>query len=177
MSTTTTLLPTANGDEIAISAQYPSSGSHYDKVDEGSSYDGDSTRVYQSSATPYRDLYVFEDLPSGVGSIVSVAVKIICRQLAGTGGYYKTAIKTNGTVYDGTQITSTTTYTEYSTVYTTNPYTGNPWTISEVNALQAGVVLKSNGSNGTACTSVYVEVVWNPPTALGNVGIGSPLIF
>jgi len=83
-------------------------------------------------------------------------------------------IKTNSVVYDtsATPITLGTTWTDYSTVYNTNPQTTAAWTWDEVNALQAGVALRQpktsgGGTRESDCTMVWVVVdytVVTPPT-------------
>jgi len=76
--------------------------------------------------------------------------------------YAKAAIKTNGTVYTGSEETVGTSFTTNSYQWTTNPDTGSAWTWDEIDALQAGVELKSGGAIDTAaCTQVYVEVAYN----------------
>ena len=62
-------------------------------------------------------------------------------------------------------------YLTFSKVWTNNPNTEQPWTWDEINALQAGVALLSEGPNyQSRCTQLYVEVEYTP------VGIARPLV-
>ena len=69
----------------------------------------------------------------------------------------RTYIKTNGTEYSGDWNSLTTTYTDYSQTYTTNPQTLSGWTWDEINNLQAGVSFQ-NATGGARATQVWVEV-------------------
>jgi len=175
MPEVTTLVPTGTGDENGIISQSPSSGSHWDKVDDGPTHDGADTRIYQFSVTPYRDLYLLGDLPADAGTIESITVNVVVKKGGGT-CYSWTSIKTGGTVVDGDQVSPTTAWLVYSTVYTTNPVTGLPWTVDDINSLQAGVKLRGADAYSVTCTAVYVDVTWNHRVN-GGAGIGSPFIF
>lgn len=67
----------------------------------------------------------------------------------------------------GTTVALTTTWTEYSQTWNTNPVTGYAWTLAEINLLQIGVGLTSwdlDGS-GAQCTQEYVVVTYTSNTA------------
>ena len=140
-----TLRPNAAGDETNFPLQYPSTGAHWDKVDETSA-DEESTIIYinGSSGNPYyRDLFNIQNHSAGSGAINSVTVYARVKKL-----YYTTyaylAIKTNGTVYESDLKTITTGYPTYpfttlSYQWTTNPSTGSAWTWAQIDALQAGI--------------------------------------
>ena len=143
-SQTIIIRPEAVGDETNISSQQPSSGSHYDKVDEETP-DESSTYVAEGGASiDHRDLYVLEDL-SLAGTINWIKVWMRIGNTSGGGGYAKTAIKTEGSAYEGTPIQSPASWTNYDTQYTTNPQTGVAWTWDDINDLQAGVSLRGGG--------------------------------
>jgi len=78
----------------------------------------------------------------------------------------RAAIKTYGTVYNGTEETITSSnFTTKSYQWTTNPNTGQPWTASEITALQIGVELKTGSRRDfAAATQVYVEVNYTSVT-------------
>jgi len=173
MATTTTLRPNAEGDLLQADIVYPSTPStHYDKVDEETS-DADATYVGKSDTTDvgyYTDLYNLPDgqIPSG-STVNSVAVYIVVRNVVSGVGGYRTTIKTNGVVYNGTAYSPAgTTWYTYSTNYTTNPNTGVAWTIAQVDALQIGVQLIGEyyASSDTylygRCTQVYVVIDYTP---------------
>jgi len=165
-STTEILRPNAEGDTTEISSVYPTGTSHWQAVDEESS-DGDSTYVYTSStASSYQtDVY---NLPDHTGSGTINGVTVYFRFKTYTYGYTaygRAAIKTYGTIYNGT--TESTTSNFYSTrsyTWTTNPYTGASWTWTEIDSLQAGLGTRiSNAASSSRCTQVYVQVNYVPP--------------
>jgi len=143
------LRPTAAGDETNIASQCPDETYHWDKVDEASP-DDNTTYVATSNVAYERDLYTLEDV-SQSGAINWI--KIWARGAA-VSGAIRTAIKTGGTAYDGSDNSiSGSTWTDCSTQYTTNPQAGGAWTWTQLNALQAGVSIAA-----AWCTQVYVEV-------------------
>lgn len=176
--TTAYIRPTAAGDETSIASQLPDSGAHWDKVDEATA-DGDTTKVFAVGTVYQRDLYNLAN-PELSGTINWIKAWIVCKELYT--GFAKTAIKTGETVYDGSEQALTTSYANYSTQYTTNPKTGVAWTWDDLDALQAGVSLKTNGEKGDAanCTQVFVEIDytvvtgWQGIIRLGNQEITNP---
>ena len=48
--------------------------------------------------------------------------------------------------------------TTFSEQWDTNPYTGSAWTWEEIDALEIGVALRSDGFNWANCTQTYAEV-------------------
>jgi hypothetical protein len=74
--------------------------------------------------------------------------------------YARVAVKTHDTVYSGDEeSTSGDIFVSASYQWIKNPFTGSDWTWDEIDALQAGVELKTDDSGLTAaCTQVYVVV-------------------
>ncbi len=170
---TETLRPDATGDETNIASQLPDLGAHWDKVAEETA-DGDSTYVYTNSSVWQEDLYNIADHSTGVSTINYVKVYMECRAEASptqTSAYIH--IKTNGTEYNGSEATITTSYATYSYQWDTNPQTLTNWTWDEIDALQIGVGLRepTSGQN-TNCTQVYVEVNYEAPLLSGSVPTG-----
>lgn len=162
----TTLRPNGAGDEAALTV-YPS-GANYLAVDEVVT-DENTTFVYAPTPDAYlRDLYGLET--SGLtNTIVSVVVTNRANFVLNSGsatGVLKTAVKTHGVVYLGSETPLTSSYTNISTTYTVNPNTSAAWTWSEVNALQAGVSMKAISVGECVfqlhCTQVYVTVNFSP---------------
>ena len=159
------LSPTANGDEITIDNQYPSSGDHYDKVDDIWNNPDIGTFIQHTSTSTWgRDLYVIQDPIVNTGSIDSITIYL--RTFLGDGAdydYAKPSLKTNGSVVDGNLISSKEGIWAYhSQTWTTNPVTGSNWTWSDINNLQIGVSLKrGTGSINTRCSQVYVKVLYS----------------
>jgi len=157
--TTLYLRPTAAGDETNLTpygATY-----NWDCVDETPADDW-TTNVCTNYTVDYkRDLYNFEDTAQ-TGTINWIKVWMRGSSNATNLGRGKTAIKTEGTVYDGAEnVLSMAGWANFSTQYTTNPSTGLAWTWTQLNALQAGVSLKGfwqPPATYAYCTQVYVEV-------------------
>jgi len=85
--------------------------------------------------------------------------------------YARAVVKSGTTVDQGTEeSTGSDTFVLKSKQWTTNPATGQPWTWSEIDALQVGVELKADTSDVTsACTQVYIEVNYSTYYTNGTV--------
>ncbi len=168
---TQTLRPNAAGDMTTIKNQYPSGGEHWDKVDDETP-DEDATAVMQGG--PYTstrtDLYNLTNLLGAPAIINKVTIYARWRR---QGGYayaidFYHKIKTHGVVYTGPRFDYLGGYrTDFSEI-TVNPFTDEPWTVEEVNNLQAGITLEYYHGVGWGsigyCTQVYVEVDYQVPT-------------
>jgi len=153
-----TLRPIGDGD-INITYKFPDSGDHWDKVDDVVA-DDDTTYVYSTSFSFQDDLYTLSDLGVGGAIISSVTIRLRARigECGGCWGYdTRTVIKTHDAVYNSAAFNTTDTWADYSTAYTTNPYTGTAWTVAEVDDLQAGVGLYAGPA---MCTQVWVDVAY-----------------
>ena len=124
------LRPNAPGDVTNIESQYPSSGAHWDKVDESTA--DTTTYVYSGANTFREDLYNLPNHSVGSGTInfVKLYYRGNCKNIGG--GYGCTAcgyLKTNNDA-DRTDVPciQTTTWTTNSQQYDTNPVTGLAWT-------------------------------------------------
>lgn len=174
-----TLRPNAAGDQTLINLQYPASGLHWEKVDEVVS-DSDTTYVATSGYTWEEDLYQITNHATGTGSISYVKVYIVVRTTGTpTQASAYAHIKTNGTEYDGSQLTLTTGYAAYSYQWNNNPMTGAPWTWSEIDALQVGAGIRQGTGGGpvgnryTRVTQVYTEVGYRSVGTRGEVPTGN----
>jgi hypothetical protein len=169
---TETLRPSSDGDVKRLQI-YPSTPTtHYDKVDDVTS-DGDTTYVQSTGGVDYQpyDLYHYpaSAIPAG-STINSVTAYFLARSLnASYPGTLGWVWKTHATEYKQFDAYEPpTSYTTYSKKYTTNPYTGLPWTLDEINALQVGPEL-DDGVSGTGafyrcrCTMVYLVIDYTPP--------------
>ena len=164
---TATRRPGGAGDEANLTLV--GATNNWEAVDEVNS-DDDSTYVYTRDKSAYTtDLHNLDDA-SLSGTINSVTVYIRSRSVdppTQAGAY--TWIKTNGVSYSGSEITLTTSYADYSTVYATNPQTGSAWTWAEIDALQAGVGLRGSSTTGaeaqreSRCTQVWVVIDYTLP--------------
>ncbi len=167
--------PNAAGDENAIPDQFPTSGEHWDKVDETTS-DGDSTYIANSLGSWREDLYNIPDhSDQTVGGVINyVEVYTVYRATANTtqnNGYVH--IKTNDVEYNGTEEATTTSYAIYSYQWTTNPQSAGAWTWSEIDTLQIGVgLIRPVAGQDTRSTQVYTEVSYDAPPLTGSTPTG-----
>lgn len=166
-----TLRPNAAGDETLIAEQFPNTGAHWDKVDEATS-DGDSTYVATSSTNYEEDLYNLPAHAAPSGATINYVRVYMVARAADTpqqpSAYLH--IKTNGVEYNGTEQLLTNSYATYSYQWNTNPQTGQVWTWTEIDNLQAGIGIRRAKTSGpgsdryTLVTQVYVEVNYTETT-------------
>jgi hypothetical protein len=81
--------------------------------------------------------------------------------------WFRTVLLVDGNLYYGaTQYPITNEYLPTSTTYTTNPETGQPWTLVELDGIQSGGELQGYKSqNPTWMTAARVEVDYDEPSA------------
>ncbi len=122
-------------------------------VDDNTS-DEDATFVWGRRNSWLTDTYATGDA-TGTGTIEKVIIYIRVRTNF-TGVRTRTVVYTGGGRYYGSEINMNgiNSYTDFSTSYTTNPATDSPWTLSEVNAMQAGVRIRGYAR----CTQVWAVV-------------------
>ena len=185
---TETLRPNAAGDEENIpSVMGDGTGSHYTTVDEVTP-DEDDSRVYQRNDDAWhRDLYNIADHSAGSGTINRITVYARCKVTTTPDQTnLKIAIKSGtgagapDTVDEGSEITLTGDYANYSNQWSTNPATASAWTWDEIDKLQIGIAIRDpivgDGLSSTRCTQVYVEVDYTPeetPKSSSDAGSGA----
>lgn len=127
--------------------------------------DGDATYVKSASDSYITDLYSAQNHSSGSGAIKDVTVWIFCRASWVSGSNIpkaRTAIRTHLANYFGPTNDLTTSYANFSTLYTANPHNNNTWTWDEIDAMEIGVsgLGASAGAYAARCTQVWVVVDW-----------------
>ena len=163
-----TLRPNAAGDETGIVRKFPDTGEeNWEDVNEAVADDDGSFVSYPLGAPAHletqRDLY---NLPASSGMGVINKITVYDRVYGGPPGLtnHLIAIKTHGNVYQVYKGESTVGWVTFNEIWANNPFTHNPWTWDEIDALQIGVKLVKNHINsGILCTQVYVEVDYTPP--------------
>jgi hypothetical protein len=171
------LVPNAPGDDTELSAQYPESDEHWDKVDDQPADDGDTYVSTEGQGGWQRDLYNLSAFTGAGGDYAIENITVYFRFAAG--GDYNViamaAIKTSGEVYEGPNMTqSGTAFVTQSWQLTENPATDKPWTTEEINDLQAGITIKGHNKNSPAlCTQVYVEINYKYVTTQGELPHGN----
>ncbi len=156
------LLPNASGDENNIPYQFPETGFHWEKVDDMPA-DEEETYVQNSGANQYRrDLYGLTSRMYADGTETITSVTVYFRYTSDDGvGNAKAAIKTYGTVFEGSEesYAGGNAWQTRSYQWTANPATTEAWTWDEVDDLQAGINLRpTNPQIKVSCTNVYVRV-------------------
>lgn len=139
--------------------QYPDdAAAYYLKVDEVSS-DEDSTYIYNTAYALHETAHFYvETLTDAARTINSVTVYARIRATDDTiTKSIKLSLVTSGITYSSSSSFPTTSYTNYSNTWTTNPSTGLPWTVSDVNNAAFGVSTYIDNS----CTAeVRVTQIW-----------------
>ena len=168
------LRPNAAGDLTELS---PSAGSNYECVDEV--YPNDTDFVRCGTTAPVRkDLY---NLPAhwGAGTISKITVYWRGKEDDASDGDGQAEIKTGGAIYDGSSSPLTTTWTDFTHDWATNPATSAAWTWDDIDALQIGVGLRqATTTTYSYCSHVYVEVYANAvPFPIDSVDAGTTKCF
>ena len=173
------LLPNAPGDETNI----PDGGTpHWNmcrNVDSSFVYIGVGFGYFTGNLVQVLDIGAGRDLYHMDNPLYRSAnvIKVKYRSRTGRTRYpygdgYR-AIKTHGTVYTGTPYGLTYWHSgdegwfrdlvinSEVCVYYNNPFTGNPWTLAEIDELQAGIWLENEGGwDDPVCDQVHIIVCW-----------------
>jgi hypothetical protein len=158
--------PTANGDLIMLDSVYDPASPPELQTNWGTciSDDDDTSYVFTDQNYWSFDLYQMSDVVNPKGTINSITVCIRARAtVTPDQTNVKTFLKINGNNEYGTKLTSTTTYADYSSTYSTVPGTSRAWTWDDVNTLQAGVGLEKPVADDATpaesrCTRVWIEI-------------------
>ena len=173
---TVTLRPNADGTYRQFKIYPTTPTTHYDKVDEvtpndGTDYitsmygDGLAHEVYDTFLKPS------SGIPAG-STINSVTVYSRGRVTQTPGGFkvsWRNCLLVDGTLYtaDNFQYTS---WTTVNSVWATNPKTGLPWTLSDIEALEFGVFGTdkydaAGDESWVDITTVWLVIDYTPPPA------------
>jgi len=161
-----TLRPNANGSSTQLSRYPGSAAANYLCVDEAVADDADY--VYWSGTTWKKDTYPLANRGTVSGVIHGVTVYARCNR-NGIGmdpsvpNEGKIVIKSGSSYYYGNEFTPTSTFTSYSHTWSVNPATGNPWSWSAVDALEAGLAFIGNEVGASKCSQVYIVVNYTNP--------------
>jgi len=121
----------------------------------------DTTTSYvgENAVATNWDLYTITDHAVGTGRIDQVVLTFVGGYTGGGAGTGFTTLRTESTNYKGAD-EALSPWTAYNTAYITNPNTGVEWTWTEVDDLEAGVGLTSNGAFHSSSTQVLVTVYY-----------------
>ncbi len=157
------LRPDGVGNETSLDWAWPLSGVHWEKVDEVTTNDND--KVGTNRAVYSRDLYALTNHAVGNGTIEKITIYFRCGGDSASSGnnYFKSSLRTDGSTYDGVEVpTNAQALITLSQDWTENPKTHQPWTWSDIDALEIGLSAKY-GMGTAMCSQVYVEVFYTPP--------------
>jgi len=150
---------------------------HYDKVDEDPS-DEDATRIYTHSTATTVYIDTFNKPASGIplgATIDSIRVYRRHKSIATEGGYHgksRSYIKKGADESGGAYQSGQNSYLNVYDEWTINPWTGLPWTIAEVDALEIGVQAYTgyDPTFGTytvlMVTQVWILIVYTLPVGV-----------
>ena len=166
---TQTLNPISNGTYQECMSAY----GHWQAMSD----DSNTTDIYVTNNTLKTDTYILGN-PTRIGSIRKVTVNVYAGHGTGTGtAVGKTALYNGSSLSYGPETNmgcSGSSYYTLTTEYALNPWTGNPWTWDEVDALQAGVALRLYSGGGyCVARKCWVVVESGIPTGSGQIiGLG-----
>jgi|DEB0MinimDraft_10_1074344.scaffolds.fasta_scaffold06501_2 hypothetical protein len=117
----------------------PSAGSNYQNVDDGTSSDGDTT--YNSSSTAaQKDTFTMGNMSISSGNVYAVQVSYLARKESGGGRTMRGMIRTSSTDASGTSRYIPDGYGMRHDIFE-NDAGGSDWTVTSVNAMEAGYEL------------------------------------
>ena len=158
-----TLILRPNQD-TSTAQQEPSSGTtHYILIDEVTKDEADYLKNPDTITSTKTDLYALTNHGAESGTINSVTVKLYAKYiLIGTSDgttYVKPLIRVSDTNYGDNQAL-TDTVALYSQTWTTNPYTSEAWTWTQIDALMAGDSLTNYATDKKNYKTPYCYQLW-----------------
>jgi hypothetical protein len=167
-----TLRPNANGSTTQLE-RYPSSqNANYKCVDETTVNDSDYVKWKGTSWK--KDTYNLPNHSSQTGTIHDVTIYARCARVGSvttptTTSSAKIVIRSGGVDYYGSEFKPPhsmwppISYTNYAYTWKNNPATGNTWSWTDIDNLQAGITFI--GNEGTSeCTQLYIVVNYTNPS-------------
>lgn len=128
-----TLVPTGAGSSTQFT---PSTGANWSCVDE---LPFSATDYVSDSVVGHRDTYAMADLYAGASNVLAVQNCLVAKKSDAGAVNLKSALKVGATVYTGSAQGLSTGDVTYMDLRTQNPATAAAWSVSDVNALEAGV--------------------------------------
>jgi hypothetical protein len=135
---------------------YPGSPTtHWDKVDDDTP-DDLNTYIYNSNAALEYDTYRFSSLNDPLFKRVSSVTLVLRMSSRFDQSTYIDFLMNNASATMSVTFAANTWY-DLSYSWTTNPSTKAPWTLNDINTIQAGV---KSYDEGIYCTQVYISVAY-----------------
>ena len=158
----TDIVPT--GDSyIGWESQIPASPTtHWDKVDDGMTHDGDTTYAIAEEHGVI-DRFILGDIstPDGTPDI-NVTVFAYAKRLSTGGATFECGLYIGSTYYQGADGSANSDWTEYTYMWDLNPDTTAEWTYSEINDL-IGYISAIDAQPDVGCTAFVVNVNFDYP--------------
>ena len=169
-----TLILRPSQDTATVQQECSSGLTHYILVDEATKDEADYLKNPDTTTTTKTDLYELPSHGAVSGTINSVTVKLYAKYILTSGTtdgttYVKPLIRVSDTNYGDNQAL-TDTVALYSQTWTTNPYTSEAWTWTQIDALIAGDSLTNYATDAknykaTYCYQLWVEVAYGEAAA------------
>lgn len=125
----------------------------------------DDDTSYISHATSFQEqLFAFTAFAITSSAIASVTVSAVCREVSSADANdISLGLRVNGTYYNGSNKSLTTSYATYTTTWLTNPNTGSSWIEADVegtgaNPLQEFGISTRSVTVEKRCTQIYITV-------------------
>jgi hypothetical protein len=168
---TQTALPSGDGVVTGSGwSVFPSSPTtKFDKMDDPVvSPDGDSSYI-QNSNNAVSALFTYSAFTVPAGSTITDVTVHYNAEYTGATPHTASAIYVNSVEYNGSLITPSATYADYSDTWSTNPSTSAAWTVADVNGTGAHPLTQfgvyGENSKGKRWTQVYMVVTYTPPVS------------
>lgn len=163
-TSTQNLLPNGSGDSSEIPTRIGGGTANYEAVDDPvASPDGDTTYLATASAgVYYLDLYSLEDFDFPDGAMIDSVKVYYCVKTTNTDFKVitKPVLRLNGVDTVGTEVS----YNGTTNWYTRNEVLTRPgggqWVVSDIDDLQVGLYLKTEGTSHGRFTQIYVTVTY-----------------
>ncbi len=157
-----TRVPTGTGSSAGTWSRSSGSSSYYTYVDE-TTPDTSSYITGTTDSGGYQ-LFTFPAFTAPTGTtITNFTIHINARDSSGGDNNIVAYIRVNGTDYPHpTPVNPTTSWATYSFTFATNPATGNPWTVQEINTgLQRFGVYSNDFNPDIRVSMVYAAINWD----------------
>lgn len=157
------LRPTANGTYTEWGELFGAGTTHWDHVEEVTADDGASYIMDNTWNGTERDTFQLSDTNyTSIGWVEVVARA--ARITTNDNNNVRLFLRSGSADAQSPVQTLSMSWTDVSYTWTTDPATGQPWTQSAVNALQAGIqnAMGPSGGGGVEVTQVYVVVSGTP---------------
>lgn len=150
---------------------------NYQEVDEAAANDADFVNTTTNTAETDIDAYNLDNTGLGVNDFIhSVTVTYRCADLSADPTYATPLLYVGGSLYYGTQTTTTAAYTNYTYTWYLNPNTDGMWLQSDLDALQAGIKLQNTGNNNyVACSQLFVTVYYTAAASVFQASIAGTI--